>query len=262
MTTPVNSTTPLTRLNIFDDPVPWNQVRVAGILVLALLTEVNGVKIEDEWKKQKSKNSSGAAFAFGGTNPVGGEGGFTLTFRATGREEFDQLYDIFDALKPVPGLGGGGTGTSSSSSSSPGSKWKNGTPVGSPAKPTDASAEDLLKQAQNALDSLGKPTPAASSDDPATAQKAATTPQPDPGPRPPTVPIELGWLAFVGVFAVARKSWEWSKVAPDINEVTIGFVHDNPPKPAGAGAMSAPVTPGSQYFDTARKDAKKGAAGT
>jgi hypothetical protein len=261
MTTLVNDpSTPLSRLNFFDDPTPWNQVRVAGILVLAVAVKFNGIKVEDKWKMQKSKSASGAVFSFNGTDPVGGESGFSIAFRITSRDEFDQLYDIYDALKPVPVLGGGG-GTGSTASK--GSQFSNA--AGSPPKPDDATAESLLAQAQAAMKALNSPTPAASSADPAAQQAAATAAQPNPGPRPPTVPIELGWLAFLGVFAVARQSWEFSSLEEDNIEVTIGFVQDKPPTPAGVGAMAAPKPAPAQFVDVAANSktaANAGAAGT
>jgi hypothetical protein len=253
---------PFARLNIFDDPVPWNRVRVAGLLILATATKFNGFKVEDVWKMQKSKSASGAVFSFNGTNPVGGESGFSIAFRVTSRDEFDQLYDLYDALKPVDVVGGGGGGASNGTSTTAATYS-----VGSPAKPaSDATAESLLAQAEAAMKSINSTTPAASSQDAADKQTAATTPTPSPGPRPPTVPIELGWLAFLSVFAVARKSFEFSTIEQDNLEVTIGFIHDQPPKPAGAGAMAAPKSPAAKYVDTAASAAsaaaKKGAAGT
>lgn len=221
------------RLNIFDDPTPWNQVRVAGLLVLALAVKFNGFKVEDTWKKQKPKEASGATFSFGGTDPVGGESGFSITFRVTTREEFDQLYDLYDALKPVPVAGGVGGGSPSTVVPSPGAKFVAGSPM-------SFDPEKALADAQAALSSLNSPKPAPSSEE-AAAQASPPTPQPSPGPRPPTVPIELGWLAFLGVFAVARKSFEFSAIEQDKYEVTVGFVQDSPPKPAGSGAMAAPA---------------------
>lgn len=257
MSTPVNSTTPFTRPNVFDDPTPFNRVRVAGILISSLVTAFNGLKIEDAWKKQKSKNASGAIFAFNGTDPVGGEGGFSITFRATARDDFDQLYDLYDALKPAPVLGGGASGTATSTT-----KVSYSNP-GSPPKPDDATAEQQLASAQAALAALDKPTPAASSVDAAASQQAASSPQPSPGPRPPTVPIECGWLAFLGVFAVARKSFEFSTIEPDKYEITIGFVVDKPPTPAGAGAMAAPKAATTAAATTTTVGAGyKGAVGT
>jgi hypothetical protein len=249
------------RPNIFDDPVPWNQVRVAGLLILALAVKFNGFKVEDTWKKQKSKEANGAIFSFGGTDPVGGESGFSVTFRVTSREEFQQLYDIYDAIKPLPVAGGAAAATNATPAATKA--------VGSPAKQPDASAQDLLKQAQAALEKLNNPTPAATSTDPAAAASSATAKEPSPGPRPPTVPIELGWLAFLGVFAVARKSWEFSTIEQDKIEVTIGFVQDKPPTPAGAGAMGPAKAPGAEFGATAaptpaqyKQAAGAGAAGT
>lgn len=261
-----NSAVPFARLNPFDDPTPFNRVRIASLLVMALLLEIGGIKVEDAWKMQKSKNASGATMAFNGTNPVGGEQGFTLTLLATTRDEFDQLYDLYDAMKPVPVPGGGVASSSSSTTATKtqdGSKWT----VGSPPKPADSSsAETLLAQAQSALANLNKPTPAPSSTDASDAQTAATTPQPSPGPRPPTVPIENGFLAFVGVFAVARKSFEFVELQTDKGpqyKVAFGLVVQDPPKPAGVGAMAAAKTSTTTTTTVSPSQiAKAGAAGT
>jgi hypothetical protein len=254
------------RPNFFVDPVPWNQVRVAGLLIKATAVAFKGLKIEDSWKKQKSKEANGAVFSFSGTDPVGGEQGFSITWRITSSEEFDQLYDLYDALKPVP-VAGGGVPAKATPDPAPTKA------IGSPTT-TPTTAESLLTQAQNALQALNSPTPAATSTEPAAAAQSAATPQPSPGPRPPTVPIELGWLAFLGVFAVARRHWEFSAVEDDKIEVTIGFVVDRPPTPAGAGAMSAPTAPssggasvptgfiGPTPVATATANASAGAAGT
>lgn len=259
MTTLINDpSVPFTRPNIFDDPVPWNQVRIAGILVSALAVAFDGIKIEHQWKKQKSKDSSGAVFSFNGSDPVGGESGFSITFRCVNRDDFAQMYDLYEALKPVPVHGGGSSGSKVDQKALDDllAIAKTPVPIGSP--PFDA--EKSLASMQAALASLNSPSPAASSVDAAADQTAATTPQPSPGPRPPTVPIELGWLAFLGVFAVALKSWSWSRIEQDVIEVTIAFVQDKPPTPAGTGAMGAPKATTAASATAASADAAAKAA--
>jgi hypothetical protein len=221
----------------FDDATPFNRVKIAGQLVLATAVKMNGIAIEAEWKKQKSKDASGAVFAFQGMNPVGGESGFSITFRITNSAEEAQLASLWDALKPVPVLGSAATSTTASTGTPTTSK------VGSPPAPSGGSAQQILADLQKSLAAVNNPTPAAttSTADATTTTTAAS--QSSPGPRPPTVPIELGWLARLGVFAGAMKKWSFddldSESHSDRYDVTIGFVANDPPKPAGTGAMAA-----------------------
>lgn len=229
-------TTPM----FFDNPLPFNRVRIAGILVLAVAVKMNGIAIEAEWKKQKSKEGSGAIFAFQGMNPVGGESGFSITFRITSRDEEAQLVDLWNALKPVPVPGSTARATTATTSTPTTEK------VGSPPAP---SAEEVLADLKQSLAVLNSPQPANTSATAAVTASASS--QPSPGPRPPTVPIELGWLAFLGCFAGAMKRWSFDDLNVESHadrfDVTIGFVHNDPPRRAGTGAMSAPkaTTPGA-----------------
>lgn len=223
------------RPNPFIDPRPFNRVTVAGVLVVAVLVKFNGISVEDKWKAQKSKETSGMVNVFAGTDPVGGEGGFKLTFRAYDIESFDQLYDIYNALAPVPVLTTTAPATTSTSSAPTSS-------IGSPP----STAEGLIAQAQASLAQLSNPSAAAQT---ATDAGASSTPSAgptdNPGPRPPTVPIDNALLAFMGVTSVARKSWAWEE-GPGLSwDVTIGFLVDKPPVPAGAGAMTPPVSTSS-----------------
>jgi hypothetical protein len=106
-------------------------------------------------------------------------------------------------------------------------------------------ADDLLKQAQAALAQLQAGGPAASS---------ATSAGPvasilSPGPKPPTLSIENGYLNYVGITAISRKSWEGP--TPDETNgqiVNIEVVLQRAPVKAAVGAASptAPSNPGQK----------------
>ena len=206
----------MARPNPFRDPVPYNRVRIGGHLILAVLTEFSGVKVEDGWKVDKSKSTSGGAAKFTGTKLVGGEKGIVLNFKACDAAAYDDLWFVYDLLKPIPGQGGGTTATASTGQTSG---------VGSPPASTTSSASSAFTAAQS---SFG-----------AGADKK--TADPDPGPRPPTLPIEFAPCANVGVFAVARASWEEKYDKTDLSwDIEIGLIVDTPTTQAGAGVMAAP----------------------
>lgn len=248
----------------FDDPTPFNRMRIAGLLVLATAVKFNGMAIEGTWKKQKSKDASGAVFAFQGMEPVGGEQGFSVTFRITNRTEEAQLESLWNALKPVP-VAASAASPTKATSSTPTTK-----DVGAPPA---ATAENIIADLKKSLASLNSSKPAGteSTADAATATSKAA--EPSPGPRPPTVPIELGWLARLGAFAGAMKKWSFDDLDveshPDRYDVTIAFVANDPPRAAGTGAMSAAraTTAGAAgtatvSASTMKSNAAGGASGT
>lgn len=213
--------------NPYRDPRPWGRRVILGGRLLKAILKSWDASLTDDWKKQKSKKSNGASMVFGGTNPVED---LKMTFQAPNAEAFDDLGDIWNMLAPLPVTGSApaaATGTPQTSA------------VGSPpatAKPFDPFA--ALAQAQSALAALDNPTKPAATTDPTSSAVAA--PADDPGPRPPTVTIQHAGINFLGVFAVARKSWKGPyPVAGNSWEVEIEFVHDRPPTPAGAGTMTA-----------------------
>lgn len=209
---------PASRPNPYRDPLPFNRVRIGGRLIKALLYEFDGLKIEDGWKVDKSKSSSGGAAKFTGTKLLEA---IKLTFKCVGignalsaaEAAFDDLIDVYALLQPVPGQGGGTTATAAAGQTKA---------VGSP--PADGTPSQF--------------TAAESSFGAAADKKAA---DPDPGPRPPTLPIEFAPCAMLGVFAVARKSFE---IKYDRDENAWSFIleviQDKPPTPAGGGVMAAP----------------------
>lgn len=241
--------------NPYRDPRPWNRVALGGRLIKAILKSWDGT-IKDDWKKQKSKNHNGASMSFGGTNP---SEDLKMVWTATNEDAFDDLGDMWNLLAPVPV----GTSAPAAATTTPQT-----TAVGSPpaaAAPFDPFA--ALAAAQSALAKLDAP-PTTPSADASSSSSAAATPADDPGPRPPTVTIRHAGLNFLGVFAVARKSWKGPyPAAGNTWEVEIEFVHDRPPSPAGAGTMTAAqaifgtASPQSSA-DAAKSQANADAAGT
>jgi hypothetical protein len=230
----------MARPNPFRDPLPFNRVRLGGVLVQALLIKWDGLKLEDGWKSDKSKTTSGHVAKFTGTKPVGGEKGFTLTFKAYDQASYDATRALFDLLAPIPGQGGGtsvtaATGTTTAVGSAAAGAQYTGGASGTATTTTAASSSGTLPKGQFGA-----------------ASSQATTPDPDPGPRPPTLPIEFAPCAEIGVFAVARASWEAKHNEDRSWDIEVGLIQDKPPVPAGSGAMgpAAPANPGAQYAST------------
>jgi hypothetical protein len=224
--------------NPFRDVGPWNTLRLGGVLVKPLLVEIDGVKTTDEWKDQKSKESSGKVWVFQGTTKDKPK----LTLEAPDEESFDDLLRLWEQLKPVPGLGGVSAPTTSTASAPT-------TAVGSPPAPP-VTAESLLAQAQAKLAALNNPSAASSttgSSSSTAGAGAAAAATSNPGPRPPTVSVQNAILAFHGIFAVARGEWDGPKPTPTRSwKVVLTVIPQEPPTPAGTGAM-APVASGSQW---------------
>lgn len=231
------------RPNPFRDPIPFNRVRLGGRLIKATLIAFNGLKVEDGWKVDKGKTSSGGTAKFTGTKLVGGEKGILLTFKAHNAATYDDARDIYDMLAPVPGQGGGTAATATT-----GQTKAVGSPVGQSGS-VNAGAGGAVSSAntnqgffesvaQGVKDAQAAFTKAESSFGAGADKKTA---DPDPGPRPPTLPIEFAPCANVGVFAVARASWEEKYVAADLSwDIEIGLIVDKPTTPAGAGVMAPP----------------------
>jgi hypothetical protein len=209
--------------NPFRDPAPWNTVRIGGRLIKATLTKINGIKLEDEWKVQKSKETSGSVAVFNGTKILEA---IELTFEAVGEEDFDDLGDLWNLLAPKPGTGG----TVGTPAPTGGNQFSGGvvTPKGNAASPSAS-------------------TTAGTVDTSGGAAKSSSSSTPNPGPRPPTLIIENAILTYLGVTAIARKAWEGPKcTATNSWEVVLTLIQNKPPVPAGVGAQ-APPKPGSQF---------------
>lgn len=246
--------------NPYRDPKPWQRVIMGGRRIKAILREYNGVKVTDEWKVDKSKSQSGGSAKFAGTKLVDD---IVLTLEAPDEATFDDLGDIWNLLAPVPGQGSAATPPASA-----GSTFAIGSPAAKPG--TDGGSGSTSAPAGGTSTPFGVADPTAAKD-----KKDSKSKDPDPGPRPPTIPIELAALKFIGVVAVARKSWEGPYPSEGNSwQVKIGLIESKPPTPAGAGTMG-PVKPGSQYAigngagpgtpqdnaDKAKKDAAAEAGG-
>lgn len=225
--------------NPWDNPDFFQRVKIGGRPIKANLTKINGNKVEDDWTVQRPLGQSGATNVFKGTKPAGPA---VLTFLIAGDtreqfvEEWDDLRELYEMMAPKPGSGGAGTGATKGQ---PGSAayakgYVNHSSNDNPA-PT-ATAEDLLKSAQAALKQLAAGGPAAAS--PTSAGPIASILS--PGPKPPTLSIENGYLNYVGITAVSRKSWDGPRPT-DTNgqEVDIEVVLQKAPVKAAVGAASA-----------------------
>jgi len=225
--------------NPFRDIGPWNTLGVAGRLVKALLVEVNGVSTKDEWKAQKSKETNGQVWVFSGTTVDKPK----LTLEACDAEDFDDLGDLWNVLKPVPGFTGSAT----------------------PAAPTGGQQFTGAAQSKGDASSSSSGGTVNTVADPA-AKASTSSSTPNPGPRPPTVSVQNAILAWHGITAIARGEWEGPMVTETNSwRVVITVVPQEQPKPAGVGAMT-PAAPGSQFTggapDSIDKKAAAGAAGT
>lgn len=230
--------------NYFRNPKPWTEIHMAGRLIRSALVELNDVSTEDEWKKQKSKETSGSVNSFSGTK----QNNFTMTFEGVDENDFDDLGDLWNALAPVPGLGGGTTSaTTAAPMTAPGQPSATAVAVGNAAAAeSKASGGDWVDQWQaraaaqtdsssSALDSVNADT------------GKDTSKEPSPGPRPPTVAVDHPLLRWHGITAAARKKWEGPFVTETNSvRVKLTMIPDKPPTPAGTGAM-APPKPGSQF---------------
>lgn len=205
--------------NPYRDPRPWYTVVLGGVTIKAPLTKYNGLKIEDEWKVDKSKSTSGHVPKFAGTK---GRTDIMLTFRAASEDDFDDIGDLFNLMAPAPGAYSSTPPTTTSAGQSTG--------VGSVASGATAANVDP---------NTGKAVP---DPDNAFGSASSTNPDPDPGPRPPTLPIQNAVCAWHQVFAVARKSIELKYLEADNSwECDLGLIQDEPPVAIAAGAMQGPA---------------------
>ena len=122
------------------------------------------------------------------------------------------------------------------------------TSTGSPGGSTQgASAEQLLAQAQASLAALNNPTAASASSSSSSSSTAATA-TPSPGPKPPTLSVKNGYLNYIGITAISRKSWDGPKATPTNSyRVILEVVSQKDPTPAAVGA-AAPKSPDAPDF--------------
>lgn len=226
-------------------PNPWTspdfyqRVSIGGRPIKASLVAIDGNAIEDEWDAQKPTGSSGATNVFKGTKPPGP---VTLTFEAVSPDEFDDLRDVYELLAPKPGSGANGQGATAGSpgSAAYGQGFMQDRSPASSAVTT--SPEDLLRQAQAALAAVqsganvAAQAAAAGTSSGATSKAAAA---PNPGPKPPTLSITNGYLGYLGITAISRKSWKGpTPTATNSYRVEIVVVSQREPVKAAVGAAS------------------------
>lgn len=228
--------------NPWDAPDLYQRCVIGGRRIKANLVEIDGISVEDDWAVQRPLGSSGATNVFKGTKPAGP---CKLTFEAVSAEEFDDLRELFELMRPKPGSSNSGQGntTGSPGSAAYGKGYVNQSSNSNPA-PT-VTADDLLKQAQAALAQLQAGGPAAAS--PTAAGPVASILS--PGPKPPTLSIENGFLNYHGITAISRKSWDGPKpTATNSYRVVIEVVLQKAPVKAAVGAASTqtPNNPGQK----------------
>jgi hypothetical protein len=225
-------------------------VDIGGHRIKATLVNIEGIKLEADWKEQRPTGNSGATNNFQGMKPPGP---VKLTFRVGADvvgglnvEHYDDLRALFEEMGPKAGANFGGTGTTQGS---PGSAayGKRYVQVSSPSSAqVQTSTEDLLRQATQALAALQSgqsTTSAAAASTTSSSASASKTTTPNPGPKPPTLSIKNGWVNYVGITQVSLKSWEGPK--PDGEGgviVVLELATQKDPTPAAVG-KAAPKSP-------------------
>lgn len=249
--------------NPWDAPDLYQRCVIGGRSIKASLVEIDGISVEDDWQVQRPLGSSGATNVFKGTKPPGP---CKLTFEAVSPDEFDDLRELYELLAPKPGMGAQGQGnTTGSPGSATYGKGYVHTSTNDNPRPT-VTAEDLLKQAQASLAALQAGGSAAT---PTAAAPVASILS--PGPKPPTLSIENGFLNYLGVTAISRKSWDGPKpTATNSYRVVLEVVLQKAPVKAAVGAASTQIqsNPGQKTIAfgeiqdpaSSAKDANKAAA--
>jgi hypothetical protein len=233
-------------LNFFRNPRAFREVEIGGRLLKARLQaeHVEGLKVEAEWKEQKSTGTSGATQTYQGMKPAGPH---KLTFEcvnlphATAEAQEDDLIAVRDMMLPQPGLSG--NAATSTATSTPASASS----TAAPAAPT--TAEGLLKQAQAALAALNNPTAAtstASAGATSSSSKAAASTGANPGPKPPTFSIRNGGVNDLGTTAISLKSYERKFTKGGTTLHIFELIPQKPVVAAGTGVAPAksPDKPG------------------
>lgn len=217
--------------NPYREPGPWGEVKIGGRLIVAHLVAIDGAEIEDEYNVQRPIGQSGAVAVFKGTKIAEL---ITLTFEGYDEASFDDLWTLWEMMRPVPGTGGG-----------------TGTPKGSQfyQAPTKGQVDGTTQQLPPGS---GLPTNTTADGWPKNA-----TASPNPGPRPPTLTIENPALAWIGVTAISRKKWKGPYWRAEVGSwrVDLTVIQAKPPTPANVGAQPPA---GAQYAGAAQS--KDGAA--
>jgi hypothetical protein len=220
------------------NPRYWATVVIGGHVILAVLREVDGMKLEGDWSEQKPTGTSGASFAWKGLKPAGPH---KLTFETanypgvTAKQCEDDMRVVHEMMLPQPSLGAAPTAST--------------TPTATPATPaapaTPTTAEGLLAQAQQALANLNNPAtqanPTAGTTGTSSSSSAAKT-DANPGPRPPTLSIDNGFVNYVGTTAISLKSFEVKPTKTNSLQFILELVPQKALKPAGTG-LAPPKSP-------------------
>lgn len=225
--------------NFFTTPRAYNEVEIGGRMVLAILREVDGIKVEAEWTEQKSTGTSGATMTYKGMKPAGPH---KLTFEcadaphATAAEMEADMRGHYEAMLPKPGLTGGAAAATTKDPNAPKPTKENPAPA--------ATAEQLLADAQKQLAKLNAPPGAAAADaaggaGSSTAKAAASTGA-NPGPKPPTLSVRNGFVNYHGTTAISLKSFEGPKpTATNSTRYVLEVVAQKAVTPAGTGVAPA-----------------------
>jgi hypothetical protein len=229
------------------NPRYWGTVKIGGRLILAPLREVDGMKLEGDWSEQKPTGTSGASFTWKGLKPAGPH---KLTFETaygpsvTPQDCEDDMRVVHEMMLPQPSIGSG-----SATQSTP-----TATPATPTAPPAPTTAEGLLQQAQQALKNLDNP--AKEKDPTAGTTGTSTAPKADanPGPRPPTLSIENGFVNYVGTTAGSLKSFEVKVTKTNSLQFVIELVPQKALAPAGTGLAPA-KSPDQQGLTPAQRAA-------
>lgn len=206
--------------NFFRDPKAFNRVKIGGRLVLAVLRKVNGITLEADWQAQKATGTSGPTWVFKGMNAAGPHGLEFLCADAPGctaAEQYDDLRDLYERFGPVKQS----TGTGAAAPKAGDPYTKNGT------QPANADAGGVIPASGTTpTDKDGFP-------------KSTGT---NPGPKPPTLSIENGFVNYHYTTACSLKKWD-GPYPTETNgiTVTIEIIPQKAPVNAGTG-VAAPKT--------------------
>lgn len=237
------------------NPRYWSTVIIGGRTVLAVLREVDGIKLEGDWQEQKPTGTSGASFNWKGLKPAGPH---KLTFETarylgvTPKDCEDDMRVHHEAMLPQPSLGVSGASTKSTPTA---------TPSNPTSPPTPTTAEGLLQQAQQALRNLDNPAKEKNPTEGTTGDSG--TPKKDdanPGPRPPTLSISNGFVNYVGTTAVSLKSFEIKPTKTNSLQFIVELVPQKALKPAGTGLAPAKSPDQGQGLTPAQRAQAQAAA--
>jgi hypothetical protein len=203
--------------NPFVNRAPWTVIRFGGVIMRAALIAIDDVSTEDQWQEQASKETSGKVQVFQGTK----KGKFKAKYLCWNEDSYKAVQEHWEMLKPVPTLGGG-SGTSAPKAPTGGSQYM---------------AAAQVKPGQ--VGGVPAPSKFDAIDTAASDTKDKSGGKSNPGPKPPTISVEYPSLQRHGITAVARGKWtDVGFTETNGYVVDIEYVAQDPPKPAGTGALA------------------------